>query len=204
VKIDYRFDPDYSIEGRHYAHPLIYWPTILAGAAVSIALGAALSMFGVAIGAATFNPFQFNAHEDGLSWAAAIYMLFAHLVAFQIGAYVAARAAPYPDHFGGALTGLVVWASATVFAMGLFSLGALNNEAIAIRILNAAQSVRAEGSSGELSAIEAAADATATFAWIGATSLFLGAAGAIAGGWLGATHPLWEGRPRVSHLASQR
>ena len=34
--IRYSIDPDYTITGRHYAHPLISWPTIIAGAVAAI------------------------------------------------------------------------------------------------------------------------------------------------------------------------
>ena len=39
----YTFEPDYTIEGRHYAHPLINWHAIIAGALVAIAVGFVLN-----------------------------------------------------------------------------------------------------------------------------------------------------------------
>jgi len=203
MKLAYRLDPDYASDGRHYAPPLIAWPSIIAGAAVAIAVGLALNLIGVAVGAAAFNPFRFEAQEDTVSAGAALYLMFSQFVAFQLGAYVAARSAPYPDHFGGSLTGLVVWASAIVFAVATASLTANGGQVVVTRILEAAQDVRAGGDAGDLSSVEAAADAAATFAWIAAASLLLGAAGAIAGGWLGAHHPVWEGRPRVAYSPRQ-
>jgi hypothetical protein len=54
--VAYRFDPDYTIAGRHYAHPLIQWSTIIAGAVAAIAIGFLLNVLGLAIGASAFNP----------------------------------------------------------------------------------------------------------------------------------------------------
>ena len=55
--------------------------------------------------------------------------MFAQLVAFQVGAYIASRGSRYPDHFGGLLTGFLVWALAVAFAVSLatFAAGALSS-----------------------------------------------------------------------------
>ena len=58
--VAYRFDPDYTIAGRHYSHSLIDWPSIIAGAVAAIAIGFVLIVLGLAIGAAAFNPFEIN------------------------------------------------------------------------------------------------------------------------------------------------
>ena len=52
-------------------------------------------------------------------------------------------------------------------------------------------------SAGELATAEDTADVVATLSWWTFGALALGFAGAIAGGWLGAAHPKWEGRPRL-------
>jgi len=195
----YHFEPDWTVEGRYYAYPLISWSSILAGTLVAIALGTVFSLAGLAIGSAAFNPFAFERTEDAITAGAALYTMFAYLVAFQCAAYVAARTAPYPDHFGGALTGLLVWATASVFGLVLAGLvlGQVGgSEALASSVADVAGDVRAGQDMADLAEAEAAADATATFAWIGAGALAMGLAGAIAGGWLGAAHPKWDKRPR--------
>ncbi len=193
-----KFAADYTVEGRHYAHPLVSWSAVFAGAAVAIAIGTVLNFTGAAVGAASFNPWNFEGQEDAFTVGSALYIVFAQLVAFQIGAYVAARSAQYPDHFGGLLTGLLVWSAATVFAIILASFAASGggSDQLASQIADTAGDVRASVDSGDLAEAEAAADAAATVSWIAAAALALGAAGAIAGGWLGSHHPKWEKRPR--------
>lgn len=203
--VAYRFDPDYAIVGRHYAHPLIQWPTILAGAVAAIAVGFVLNVLGLAIGASAFNPYAIEAQDEAISIGGGLYVIFAQLVAFQIGAFVAARGARYPDHFGGALTGFMVWAFAVVVAVMLaaFTAGSTaggdalpSGVAETIGELSDAADGQAANAS-DLAAAEDAADALAALSWWTVGALGLGLAGAIAGGWLGGSHPKWEGRPRL-------
>ncbi|MBL8531136.1 MAG: hypothetical protein JNK94_05325 [Hyphomonadaceae bacterium] len=203
--VAYRFDPDYTTAGRHYAHPLIQWPAIISGAVAAIAVGFLLNMLGVAIGASAFNPYEIDSQHQTISIGGGLYVVFAQLVAFQVGAYIAARGARYPDHFGGLLTGFMVWAFAVAVAVSLatFAAGsAAGADALPSGVAetvgqlnNAAEGQRADPS--DLAAAEDAADALAAIAWWTVGSLALGLAGAIAGGWLGAHHPKWEGRPRL-------
>jgi hypothetical protein len=197
ARFSYRFEPDYTIEGRHYAHELIAWPSILAGSITAIALGLLLNFVGTAIGASAFNPWSAPRHDDTISVAAALYIIFAQFVAMQAGGYVGARAARYPDHFGGFLTGVVVWAAATVFAIAVAGLGPAAMAQIGMaRMMEATAALQNGATSAEAADAEAAADAAATFAWLAAAFLAAGLCGAIAGGWLGAVHPKWEKRPR--------
>jgi hypothetical protein len=193
----YRFEPDYTTEGRYYAHELVTWPSIFAGVAVAVSVGLLLNFVGTAIGAAAFNPFSFPADDEEMSVWAALYIIFAQFVAMQVGAYIAARAARFPDHFGGLLTGVVVWGAATVFAIVIAALGPLPANQVAMaRMLELASSMREGVTGAEAADAEAAADAAATFAWLAAAFLAAGLAGAIAGGWLGAAHPKWDKRAR--------
>ena len=57
-------------------------------------------------------------------------------------------------------------------------------------------------SAAALATAEDTADALAAVAWWAVGALGLGLAGSIAGGWLGAHHPTWEGRPRLDDRAS--
>lgn len=203
--VSYRYDPDFTVSGRHYAHSLIDWPTVFAGALVAIALGFLLNVVGLAIGASAFNPYRLATQSDAITIGGGLYVIFAQLVALQIGAYVAARAARYPDHLGGLLTGLMVWAVAVVgavllagFAAGAVSSGDAIPAGVAETVGELADAAAGAGASAsELASAANTADAIAALAWWTAASLALGLAGAIAGGWLGAAHPGWDGRPRL-------
>ena len=208
--VSYSFDPDYTIAGRHYAHPLINWPAIVAGAMIAIAIGFVLNVLGLAIGAASFNPYQINAQDEALSIGGGFYVIFAQLVAFQIGAYVASRAAQYPDHFGGLVTGVMVWAFAIFVAIILAALTAAQASGgdaipsgVAETIGELSDATDGQGASAAaLATAEDTADALAAIAWWAVGALGLGLAGSISGGWLGAHHPKWEHRPRFDDRAS--
>lgn len=203
--VAYRFDPDYSIAGRHYAHPLIQWPTIIAGTVSAIAIGFLLNVLGVAVGASAFNPYQLDSQDNLISAGGGLYVIFAQLVAFQIGAYLAARGARYPDHFGGLLTGFLVWAFAVAVAVTLATFaasGAVSGDAlpsgVAETIGELSDATDGQGANAaELATAGDTADALAALSWWTVGALSLGLAGAIAGGWLGSHHPKWEGRPRL-------
>jgi len=205
----YRFDPDYTVAGRHYAHPLIQWNTIAAGTVAAVAIGFLLNALGLAIGASAFNPYEINAQDETISIGGGLYVIFAQLVAFQIGAYIATRGSRYPDHFGGLLTGFLVWALAVVAAVVLaawaaagVSSGDALPSGVAETIGELSDATDGQGASAsELATAEDAADAIAAIAWWTVGALSLGLAGAIAGGWLGAHHPKWEGRPRLEDAA---
>ncbi|MGE0740637.1 MAG: hypothetical protein AB7O98_04780 [Hyphomonadaceae bacterium] len=201
----YRFDPDYTVAGRHYAHPLIQWPTVAAGAVAAIAIGFLLNMLGLAIGASAFNPYEVNAQDETISIGGGLYVMFAQLVAFQVAAYIAARGARYPDHFGGLLTGFMVWAFAVFVAVVLAtwaSTGASSSDAltsgVAETIGELSDATDGQGANaGDLATADDTADAIAAISWWTVGALAFGLAGAVAGGWLGAHHPNWEGRPRL-------
>jgi hypothetical protein len=203
--VAYRFEPDYTIAGRHYAHPLIQWPSVIAGTIAAVAVGFLLNVLGLAIGASAFNPYEMNAQDEAISIGGGLYAIFAQLVAFQIGAYIASRSARYPDHFGGALTGFMVWAFAVAIAVLIagFTAGqALSGDTlpsgVAETIGELSDAADAEGANAsDLATAEDTADALAALSWWTVGALGLGLAGAIAGGWLGAHHPTWEGRPRL-------
>lgn len=194
---------------RPYTHPLIDWGAAIAGTLVAIALGFTLLMLGVAIGATAINPWQ-GASEQAPGWSIAggLWVIFSNLVALQIGAYVAVRAARWPDHHGGLLQGMVVWALAFTVAAGALGFGVASvltdgfsmSEA-ASRTVDAAQIATGEtsGSAPTLTPdeVDAVQDATALTAWWAVGAMVLGAVGALAGGRLGSTHPDWHGRDRV-------
>ncbi len=203
--VAYRFDPDYTIAGRHYAHPLIVWPSIIAGVFVAVAVGFLLNVLGLAIGASMFNPFDINAQDETISIGGGLYVIFAQLVALQIGAFVATRGSRFPDHFGGLLTGLMVWATAVFVAVVLATLtaaaatsGDALTSGVAETVGELSDATDGQGAdAGELATAEDTADVVAALSWWTFGALALGLAGAVAGGWLGATHPKWESRPRL-------
>jgi hypothetical protein len=212
MQIRYSFDPDYTVVGRHYTHPLISWPTIIAGAVAAIAIGFLLNMLGLAIGASAFNPYEINAQDETIGIGGGLYVIFAQLVAFQIGAFIASRAAQYPDHFGGLVTGFMVWAFAVVVAVilaGWTAASASGGDAIpagvAETIGELSDATDGQGASaGELATAEDTADALAAISWWTVGALGLGLAGSIAGGWLGSHHPKWEERPRIDDRLSYK
>jgi hypothetical protein len=200
----YTFEPDYTVEGRHYEHPLVSWPTVLAGAIAAVAIGFALNVFGVALGASVFSPYQTLSHHMAIGVGGGLYVLFAQFVAFEIAGYIASRSARYPDHFGGALNGFLVWALAVTFAVGLGILsgalaasGADVSDNLSDVVNNASDAATNAASSGQLENAADSAKALASLSWWAAGALAMGFAGAIAGGWIGAHHPKWERRPRL-------
>jgi len=206
--VAYRFEPDYTVSGRHYAHPIVQWPTVIAGAVAAIAIGFLLNVLGLAIGASAFNPYEINRQDEAISIGGGLYVIFAQFVAFQLGAYIASRGARYPDHFGGALTGFMVWAFAVTFAVSLAALatsGPVSADSlpsgVAETIGELSDATDGQGANAsDLATAEDAADALAALSWWTVGALGLGLAGAIAGGWLGAHHPKWETRPRLDDM----
>ena len=192
-----------------YSHPLIDWGAAIAGSLVAITIGILLAILGVAVGASAMNPWQ-GASEQAQAWtiAGGLYLAFSNLVALQLGAFVAARAARWPDHHDGMLQGIVVWAlSFTVAAAvlglglgGLFAEGTSVREAASAAV-DAAQAATGEatGATPQLTPAEtdAVQDAAAMTAWWAFATLALGAVGAIAGGKLGSEHPNWSARERT-------
>jgi len=189
-----------------YAHPLISWGAVIAGVVVAIALGALLNILGLAIGATAANPWTMDSGDaKALTVGGGLWLAFSSAVALQVGGFIAARAAKYPDHHKGLFQGLAVWGVAFVLAfagIGSSVGGVLHGgDAAATAYVTAADD--ASGPDDRISdadakaAAEQAADVTATLAWWGVATMILGAVGAIAGGRLGARHPVWHRRVRV-------
>jgi hypothetical protein len=189
-----------------YEHPLISWGAVIAGVVVAVALGALLNMLGLAIGATAANPWTMDSGDaKALTLGGGLWLAFSSAVALQVGAFIAARAARYPDHHKGLFQGLAVWGVAFVLAfagIGSSVGGVLHGgDAAATAYATAADDI--SGPDGKVSdadakaAAEQTADVTATLAWWGVATMILGAVGAIAGGRLGARHPVWHRRVRV-------
>ena len=189
-----------------YAHPLISWGAVIAGVVVAVTLGALLNMLGLAIGATAANPWTMDSGDaKALTLGGGLWLAFSSAVALQVGGYIAARAAKYPDHHKGLFQGLAVWGVAFVLAFaGLGSSvgGVLHGgDAAATAYATAADDATVpDGKVSDADAKAVAAEtakATAVIAWWGVATMVLGAAGAVAGGRLGARHPVWHRRARV-------
>ena len=189
-----------------YAHPLISWGAVFAGVVVAVALGALLNMLGLAIGATVANPWTMDSSDaKALTLGGGLWLAFSSAVALQVGAFIAARAAKYPDHHKGLFQGLAVWGVAFVLAFAGIgsSVGGVLHGGDAAATAYVAAADDASGADGRVSdadakaAAEQAANATASLAWWGVATMVLGAVGAIAGGRLGARHPVWHRRVRV-------
>lgn len=189
-----------------YAHPLISWGAVFAGVVVAVALGALLNMLGLAIGATVANPWTMDSGDaKALTLGGGLWLAFSSAVALQVGAFIAARAAKYPDHHKGLFQGLAVWGVAFVLAFAGIgsSVGGVLHGGDAAATAYVAAADDASGADGKVSdadakaAAEQAANATASLAWWGVATMVLGAVGAIAGGRLGARHPVWHRRVRV-------
>ena len=190
-----------------YAHPLISWGAVIAGVVVAVALGALLNMLGLAIGATAANPWTMDSGDaKAFTLGGGLWLAFSSAVALQVGAFIAARAAKYPDHHKGLFQGLAVWGVAFVLAfagIGSSVGGVLHGGDVAATAYATAADDASGRPDGRVSdadakaAAEQAADATASIAWWGVATMVLGAVGAIAGGRLGARHPVWHRRVRV-------
>jgi hypothetical protein len=194
-----------------YSHPLIDWGAAIAGTVVAVAIGFTLLILGVAIGATAMNPWQ-GTSEQAPAWtiAGGLWVIFSNLVALQVGAFVAVRAARWPDHHSGMLQGIVVWALAFTLAAGVLGFGvsgvlagadAMTIEESASRAVDAAQAATGEATNapetlnpGQVDAVQ---NATALTAWWAFAAMVLGAVGAVAGGKLGSAHPDWHARERL-------
>jgi hypothetical protein len=191
-----------------YSHPLIDWGAAIAGTVVAIAVGFALLVLGVAVGATAMNPWQ-GASEQAPAWTigGGLWTIFSNLVALQVGAFVAVRSARWPDHHSGMLQGLLVWALAFTVAAGVLGFGVsgallahgqgLNPDAA----VDAAQAATGEATRAAETLTpaetDAVQDATALTAWWAFATMVLGAVGAVAGGKLGSEHPDWHERERL-------
>ena len=166
-----------------YAHPLISWGAVIAGVVVAIALGFLLNMLGLAIGATAANPWTMDSGDaKAFSLGGGLWVAFSSAVALQVGGYIAARAAKYPDHHKGLFQGLAVWGVAFVLAFA----GIGSSVGGVLR-----------GGDVAATAYATSADVTASLAWWGVATMLLGAVGAIAGGRIGARRPVWHRRARV-------
>lgn len=204
---------------RHPLHTLISWPAVIAGSIVAIAVGAMLNLLGVALGAASLNPYDLHGGDaEGFTAAAGMWMAVANAAALFVGGAVASRAAKYADHHRGALHGLSVWALA--FLIAILIAGASVTGGVTALLGGEAERVTpSETFMGDLitpdtipgdralivppparAEAEAAADTTATLALWAFLTMLLGAVAAILGGAYGAKGHRWMNRLGQDHV----
>ena len=200
----------------HPLHTLISWPAVIAGAVVAIAVGAMLNLLGVALGAASINPYDLTQGEaKAFSAGAGAWIAIANALALFVGGFVASRVAKYTDHHKGYLHGLAVWALAFIIALFLAGSSAVggvnsmidglsNNGREEVNLLDTAP--LAGEPSDRAAAIppsvqpeaNAAADSTATVALWAFIAMLLGAIAAVFGGRYGSRKHAWETKAHVT------
>jgi hypothetical protein len=211
-----------DIHDDRYGHPLhnlVSWPAVLTGAVVAVAVGAMLNLLGVALGAASFNPYDLDANDvSEFSAAAGMWMAVANGLALFVGGAVASRAAKYSDHHRGGLHGVTVWALAFLLALVLATASAAGgaaaiaggqaadptaSDAVASDIIvDSRTGARSRVIEGDLAlppaapqvapaVADEAADATATLALWAFLTMLIGAAAAIFGGMYGTRNHRW-------------
>ncbi len=207
----------------HPLHTLISWPAVIAGAVVAIAVGAMLNLLGVALGAASINPYDLTQGEaKAFSAGAGAWIAIANALALFVGGFVASRVAKYTDHHKGYLHGLAVWALAFIIALflaGSTAVGGVNSmidglsnngreevNVLDLDMVDEGARPLAGDRSDRAAAIppaaqpeaEATADSTATVALWAFIAMLLGAIAAVFGGRYGARKHAWETKAHLT------
>ncbi len=99
---------------RHYAYPLVTWGSTLLGAVVAVVTAFMLNVLGAALGVAAVAVVQTTQSAAISGVIGMIWVALANLVALGFGAWVAGRSTANPDHHGGTLQGIAVWAVTSV------------------------------------------------------------------------------------------
>ncbi|HEY4136346.1 MAG TPA: hypothetical protein VGO34_14155 [Alphaproteobacteria bacterium] len=117
----------------------VSWGAVIAGAIVAIAVGALLSVLGVAVGATTIDAVERASPSAGtLGLASGIWATFAALLAMGIGGYVAARLSGTTSNQDGILHGLTVWALALLLGTAVAASSLASIAGVAVRGAGAA------------------------------------------------------------------
>lgn len=186
----------------------ISWRAVLAGAIVAIAVGAMFNLLGLALGAASLNPFSLDRGDgEEFSALAGIWVALSNLLGLLVGGFVASRVAQGTDGHRGLLLGLAVWALSFLFAIGI---AGMTTAAGVSSVLNGAAERAAvdERFAGPEFAdprdpalpppvretAEDAADATGAMALWAFLTMLLGAVGAVLGARYGLKRHEWERR----------
>ena len=99
---------------RHYAYPLVTWGSTFLGAVVALITAFMLNVLGAALGVAALAIGQSTQTAAISGVVGMLWVAIANLVALGFGAWVAGRSTANPDHHGGTLQGIAVWAVTSV------------------------------------------------------------------------------------------
>ncbi len=212
----------------HYSYPLLTWGSTLLGAVVALITSVMLNLLGAAIGIAVAAIGQSSNTSATAGIVGIIWIGIANLVALGFGAWVAARSTANPDHHGGTLQGIAVWA-VTSFAV-LFLAGSAisgiggvmmktagiaatassgtiaqqanrpDTEARAQTSAQDAQASMQQNAAAIQDGATKAAGATAAAVFGTFLAMVLGLVAAIYGARMGAQHPNWADRPRYTYV----
>ena len=215
---------------RHYAYPLVTWGSTILGAVVALITAFMLNILGAALGIAVATFGQTGAAVATEGVIGMIWVGLANLVALGFGAWVAGRSTANPDHHGGTLQGIAVWAATSFVvlflagsAMAGLHAGAVQTADLSAMTGGAGAAPPAANSAantaaapdatqapdttqGQLTpqearaAVKSVAQATASAAFGTFLAMVLGLVAAIFGARAGARHPNWADRPRYTYV----
>jgi hypothetical protein len=124
----------------------VSWGAVFAGAIVAIAVGALLTVLGIAIGATTIDTLERSTPDAGtLGLASGLWATFASLLAMGVGGYVAARLSGTSSNQDGILHGLTVWALALILGTAVAASSLAGVASVAVRGAGAAMGGVATG-----------------------------------------------------------
>src|SRR5436305_1966065 len=99
----------------------VSWGAIFAGLFVTIVIQLMLTLLGVAIGAASFDPWDEQNPGKGLAIGSAIWLLISSLLSIFAGSCVAGRLSGGPRPADGMLHGIITWSASTVLTLFLLA-----------------------------------------------------------------------------------
>jgi hypothetical protein len=184
----------------------ISWKAVFAGAVVALAIGAMLTLLGVALGAAALDPYDMSRGEaKGLAAAAGLWLAVSSAVGLFCGAWLAARVDRDWDLRNDAFQSIAVWAVAFLMALVIAALSGTGFLGPLVRGAAVSPAMMAESMDSALivppgapnaAALAASPDAAAAIdharrATAGAAGwaffyMLLGLLAALAGGWVAA------------------
>ncbi len=213
---------------RHYAYPLVTWGSTFLGAVVAVVTAFMLNVLGAALGVAAVAMVQTTQSAAISGVIGMIWVALANLVALGFGAWVAGRSTANPDHHGGTLQGIAVWAvtSIAVLFIAGSALSGLSHAAMQTANMGMGSISGAASGQGEAggttaqtpatgqpdaatqqqdaaalqSAATKTAAATASAAFGTFLAMVLGLVAAVFGARAGARHPGWTERPRYTYV----
>ncbi len=178
--------------------PSVVWGAVLAGGIVAFATGGLLLLLGLAIANVVADPYDLtDARITGLVLGGGVWAILATALALEAGLFAAVCAMRVSHHHRGVLIGLTIWSLAFLIP----GVGGAAVLADTLMTTTQATTLAMQGdeeiSAADLqSATDTAREVSVKLALWGAAGLALGAAGAVAGGYL------WSGSLRKQRLGT--